>query len=57
MEMNWRGLYNGENLHKKRIGKYEGKKLRKIHCSTRTNIPSEIANSSKNLLLELKLNL
>ena len=31
--------------------------LEKNYCSTRKNIPSEIANPSKNLLLGLKFNL
>ena len=47
----------GENLHKRGIEKYEGERLNKIYCSTRKNISSEIANPSKNLLLEHKFNL
>ena len=57
MEIDQPGLYNGENLHKRGIEKYEGKRLNKIYCSTRKNISSEIVNSSKNLLLGLKFNL
>ena len=47
----------GKNLHKGGIGKYEGERLNKIYYNTRKNIPSEIANPSKNLLLGLKFNL
>ena len=39
----------GETLHKKGIGKI----LNMIYCSTVENKLSEIANSSKNLLLGL----
>ena len=41
----------GENLHKEGIGKYYRERLEKIYCSTRKNIPSEIAYPFKNLLL------
>ena len=47
----------GENLHKERIEKYYKERLEKIYCSTRKNIPSEIAYPFKNLLLERKFNL
>ena len=47
----------GENLHKKGIEKYYRERLEKIYCSTRKNIPSEIANPFKNLLLGRKFNL
>ena len=59
MEMDRRGLYNGKNLHKKRIKKniYKRERLEKIYCSTRKNIPTEIAYSFKNLLLGLEFNL
>ena len=45
MEMDRRGLYNGKNLHKKRIKKniYKRERLEKIYCNTRKNIPTEIA--------------
>ena len=46
----------GENLHKEGIEKYYGKRLEKIYCSTRKNIPSEIAYPFKNLLLRRKFN-
>ena len=41
----------GENLHKKGIEKYYRERLEKIYCSTRKNIPYEIAYPFKNLLL------
>ena len=47
----------GENLHKGRIEKYYSERLEKIYCSTRKNIPSEIAYPFKNLLLGLEFNL
>ena len=47
----------GENLHKRGIEKYQRERLEKIYCSIRKNIPSEIANSLKNLLIGLKFNL
>ena len=47
----------GENLHKGRIKKYYRERLEKIYCSTRKNIPSEIAYPFKNLLLGLEFNL
>ena len=44
----------GENLHKEGDRKNTKKKiLNKIYCSTRKNIPSEIANPSKNLSSDL----
>ena len=46
-----------ENLYKKRIEKYYKERVEKIYCSTRKNIPSEIAYPFKNLLLELEFNL
>ena len=47
----------GENLHKKRDGKSIRKEiLSKIYYSIGKNNLSEIANLSKNLLLELKFN-
>ena len=46
----------GENLHKEGIEKYY-RVLEKIYCSTRKNIPSEIAYLFKNLLLGLEFNL
>ena len=55
MEMDQRGLYNGKNLHKKGIEKYKGRRLSKIHCSTRQNISSEIVNSSKTYSSDLSL--
>ena len=42
MEMDLKGLYNGEDLHKEGIEKYDKKRLEKIYCSTRKNIPSEV---------------
>ena len=47
----------GENLHKEGIEKYYKERLEKIYCSTRKNIPSEIAYPFKNLLLGLEFNL
>ena len=47
----------GENLHKEGIEKYYRERLEKIYCSTRKNIPSEIAYPFKNLLLGLEFNL
>ena len=47
----------GENLHKGRIKKYYRERLEKIYCSTRKNIPPEIAYPFKNLLLGRKFNL
>ena len=47
----------GEDLPKEGIEKYKRVRLEKIHCCTRKNIPYEIANPPKNLLLELKFNL
>ena len=47
----------GENLHKEGIDKYYRERLEKIYCSTRKNIPSEIAYPFKNLLLGLEFNL
>ena len=46
----------GENLHKEGIEKYYRERLEKIYCSTRKNIPSEIAYPFKNLLLRLEFN-
>ena len=46
-----------ENLHKEGIKKYYRERLEKIYCSTRKNIPSEIAYPFKNLLLGLEFNL
>ena len=47
----------GENLHKGEIEKYYRERLEKIYCSTRKNIPPEIAYPFKNLLLGRKFNL
>ena len=47
----------GKNLHKGGIEKYYKERLEKIYCSTRRNIPSEIAYQFKNLLLGRKFNL
>ena len=47
----------GENLHKEGIDKYYRERLEKIYCSTRKNIPSEIAYLFKNLLLGREFNL
>ena len=47
----------GENLHKEGIDKYYRERLEKIYCSTRKNIPSEIAYPFKNLLIGLEFNL
>ena len=47
----------GENLHKGGIKKYYRERLEKIYCSTRKNIPFEIAYPFKNLFLERKSNL
>ena len=47
----------GKDLHKKGIEKYYREKSKKIHCSTRKNITSEVAYPFKNLLLELEFNL
>ena len=58
MEMDHRGLYNGERPPEegdRKILKRE--RLEKIYCSTRKNIPSEIAYPFKNLLLGLEFNL
>ena len=57
MEMDLKGLYNGEDLHKEGIEKYHKERLEKIYCSTRKNIPSEVVYPFKNLLLRLKFNL
>ena len=46
-----------ENLYKKGIEKYYKERVEKIYCSTRKNIPSEIAYPFKNLLLRLEFNL
>ena len=46
-----------ENLHKEGIEKYYKERLEKIYCSTRKNIPPEIAYPFKNLLLGRKFNL
>ena len=46
----------GENLQG-RIKKYYRERLKKIYCSTRKNIPPEIAYPFKNLLLGCKFNL
>ena len=47
----------GENLHKEGIEKYYRERLEKIYCSTKKNIPSEIAYPFKNLLLGREFNL
>ena len=47
----------GENLHKEGIEKYYRERLEKIYCSTRKNIPFEIAYPFKNLLLGREFNL
>ena len=47
----------GKDLHKRGIEKYYSERLKKIYCSTRKNIPSEIAYPFKNLLLGLEFNL
>ena len=47
----------GKYLHKRGIEKYQRERLEKIYCSTRKNIPSEIADPFKNLLLGPKFNL
>ena len=48
----------GENLHKEGIEKYYRERLEKIYCSTRKNIPSEIAYLfNLKLLLGLEFNL
>ena len=47
----------GENLYKEGIEKYYRERLEKIYCSTRKNIPSEIAYPFKNLLLGREFNL
>ena len=47
----------GENLHKERIEKYYRERLEKIYCSTKKNIPSEIAYPFKNLLIGREFNL
>ena len=47
----------GKNLHKGGIEKYYKERLEKIYCSTRRNIPSEIAYPFKNLLLRREFNL
>ena len=57
MEMNRRGLYNEGKTSIRGIRKYQGERLNKIYCSTGKNIPFEIANPSKNLLLRLEFNL
>ena len=55
--MNGEDYIMEENLHKWGIEKYKRERSNKIYCSTGKNKPSEIANLSKNLLLELKFNL
>ena len=57
VRMNGEDYIMEENLHKWGIEKYEGERLNKIYCSIRKNIPSKIANPSKNLLLGFKFNL
>ena len=57
MEMDRGDYIMGENLHKKGIEKYYRERLKKIYCSTRKNITTEIAYPSKNLLLGLEFNL
>ena len=47
----------GEDLHKEGIEKYYKERLEKIYCSTRKNVPFEIAYPFKNLLLGLEFNL
>ena len=47
----------GENLHKEGIDRYYRERLEKIYCSTRKNIPSEIAYPFKNLLLGREFNI
>ena len=47
----------GEILHKEGIDKYYRERLEKIYCSTRKNIPSEIAYPFKNLLLGREFNI
>ena len=47
----------GENLHEEGIDKYYRERLEKIYCSTRKNIPSEIAYPFKNLLLGREFNI
>ena len=56
-EMDQRGLYNGGKSSIRGDRKILREKLNKIYCSTGKNIPSEIANPSKNLLLGLEFNL
>ena len=47
----------GKELHKERDRKNIRKKIpNKIYCSTGKNKLSEIANPSKNVILELKFN-
>ena len=69
MGLNKEELYNGVKLLEGRIRKYEGKTLRKNHCSIRKNtirnnhfiqeltprIPPGMTNSPKNLLLKFKI--
>ena len=50
-------LYNRGKTSIKRDRKILRKRLNKIYYYIGKNIPSEIANSSKNLLLGLKFNL
>ena len=58
MEMDQKGLYNGGKTSiRGGIEKYYKERLEKIYCSTRKNIPSEIAYPFKNLLLRCKFNL
>ena len=57
MEMDRGDYIMGENLHKKGIEKYYRERLKKIYCSTRKNITTEIAYPFKNLLLGLEFNL
>ena len=53
MEIDQRGLYKGEDLHKSGIEKYYRENWEKIHWSTRKNITSGIACPIENLLLGL----
>ena len=53
MEMNWKGLYNGEDLYKEGIEKYYKEHSEKIHYSTRKNRTSDIACPVENLPLGL----
>ena len=50
-----RTLYGGKTSIRRGSKKYKGRRLSKIHCSTRKNIPSGTVNSSKTYSSNLSL--